>query len=113
MLVKSWEGSIWMVNMTHLVGQLGLTPSRWTSSPVPEFLIRPDILYNYFVTEEDNKAIFSIPRFTIHLSGFRSIFVYSALLEVYIVSHAPLHPCLHQPIIQQQKSLNPWISVLT
>jgi hypothetical protein len=40
--------------------------SHWSSLWFPEFSIRLDILYNYFVTGEDDKAVFLFP--AIHLS---------------------------------------------
>ncbi len=56
---------------------LTLTPLTWTSSRLTEFLIRLDILYNYFVTGEDNKVVFSIPANT----GIFATWAHSSLLE--------------------------------
>jgi hypothetical protein len=54
-------GRIRMVNTTYLADMLDFTFSSYTLMWFPEFLIRLDILYNYFMIGEDDKAVFSIP----------------------------------------------------
>jgi hypothetical protein len=49
-----------MVNIIHMAGPAGSHTSQSDSPQVTRFLIRPDFLYNYFVTQEDNNTIVSI-----------------------------------------------------
>jgi hypothetical protein len=55
---RSWGGGVWTVSTIHFVGQLGLRPPSWTSLKVTRFLIRTGFSMQFFVTREDDKAVF-------------------------------------------------------
>jgi hypothetical protein len=51
-------GRIWAVNTTHSAVPAGLHTYELDLTTGYKVLIRPSFLYNYFVTGEDNKAVF-------------------------------------------------------
>jgi hypothetical protein len=51
-------GRIWAVNTTHSVGPAGFHTYELDLTTGYKVLIRPSFLYYYFMTGEDNKAVF-------------------------------------------------------
>ncbi len=83
-----YEGGGNRQSTRHISGQPGLTPLNWTSSWFPELLLKLDIFYNYFVTEEDNYTLFLFPAIHQHIppvpcvgQGFKTMLINIRLLQ--------------------------------
>jgi hypothetical protein len=63
-----------LATFTGIAG--GPPPPSWTSLWMTRFPIRQDFLYNYFVTGEGDKVVFSIPNDTIVLCVLQTITMY-------------------------------------